>query len=88
VERELHDALAGLEEVLAEGDGPVRLDGAGDLVISPLIAQEAPAQAGALKAELTEMLSIVSLPEEAVDWLKTTFLKTELELGHCLGLPQ
>ncbi len=23
-----------------------------------------------------------------VDWLKTNFLKTELELGHCLRLPQ
>jgi hypothetical protein len=23
----------------------------------------------------------------AVDWLKTNFLKTELELGHCLRLP-
>src|SRR5207244_4254363 len=24
----------------------------------------------------------------AVDWLKTNFFKTELELGHCLRLPQ
>jgi hypothetical protein len=23
-----------------------------------------------------------------VDWLKSNFLKTELELGHCLRLPQ
>jgi hypothetical protein len=23
----------------------------------------------------------------AVDWLRTNFLKTELELGHCLRLP-
>lgn len=29
-----------------------------------------------------------TLPEEAVDWLKTSFFKTELELGHCLRLPQ
>lgn len=27
------------------------------------------------------------LPDEAVDWLKTNFFKTELELGHCLRLP-
>ena len=27
------------------------------------------------------------LPAEAVDWLKSNFLKTELELGHCLRLP-
>ena len=25
---------------------------------------------------------------EAVSWLQTNFLKTELELGHCLRLPQ
>ncbi|OKI28589.1 hypothetical protein A6A25_30710 [Saccharothrix sp. CB00851] len=29
-----------------------------------------------------------ALPEEAVDWLKTNFFKTELELGYCLRLPQ
>lgn len=28
-----------------------------------------------------------ALPAAAVDWLKTNFLKTELELGHCLRLP-
>jgi hypothetical protein len=28
-----------------------------------------------------------TLPASAVDWLKSTFLKTELELGHCLRLP-
>ncbi len=28
------------------------------------------------------------LPAAAVDWLKTNFFKTELELGHCLRLPQ
>ena len=28
------------------------------------------------------------LPESAVDWLKSNFFKTELELGHCLRLPQ
>ncbi len=28
-----------------------------------------------------------ALPDSAVDWLKTNFFKTELELGHCLRLP-
>jgi integrase len=28
------------------------------------------------------------LSSSAVDWLKTNFFKTELELGHCLRLPQ
>jgi site-specific recombinase XerD len=27
------------------------------------------------------------LPPDAVDWLKTNFFQTELELGHCLRLP-
>lgn len=28
-----------------------------------------------------------TLPAETIDWLKANFLKTELELGHCLRLP-
>jgi len=28
------------------------------------------------------------MPASAVDWLKSNFFKTELELGHCLRLPQ
>jgi TnpA family transposase len=61
---ELAGALAELEQVLAAGDGPVRLDDAGELVISPLTAEDTPAEAVALKAELTDMLPfapIVSL---------------------------
>jgi TnpA family transposase len=63
-EKELHTALGELEQTLAEDDGQVRLDDAGDLVISPLSAEDVPAEAVALKAELTEMLPfapIVSL---------------------------
>ncbi|GGL39374.1 hypothetical protein GCM10011588_62620 [Nocardia jinanensis] len=66
---ELHTAVAELEAVLADGDGPVHLDEAGDLVISPLTAEDIPAEAIALKAELTEMLPfapIVSLLIELV----------------------
>ena len=29
-----------------------------------------------------------SSAQDALDWLKTNFYKTELELGHCLRLPQ
>ncbi len=61
---ELADVLGELEQVLAAGDGPVRLDDAGELVISPLTAEDIPAEAVALKAELTDMLPfapIVSL---------------------------
>jgi len=35
-----------------------------------------------------ETLRAGGLSTEAVDWLKTNFFKTELELGHCLRLPQ
>jgi len=28
------------------------------------------------------------MPQSSIDWLKTNFFKTELELGHCLRLPQ
>jgi integrase len=39
--------------------------------------------AGPLAADLRAGV----LPEESVEWLKTNFFKTELELGHCLRLP-
>lgn len=45
---ELHDAVGELEEVLAGDDGPVRLDDAGEPVISPLSAEDVPAEAMAL----------------------------------------
>ncbi len=35
-----------------------------------------------------ETLRSGTLPASAVDWLKSNFIKTELELGHCLRLPQ
>jgi hypothetical protein len=41
-----------------------------------------------LAGPAAEELRIGSLPPSAVDWLKTNFFKTELELGHCLRLPQ
>jgi len=35
-----------------------------------------------------EVLRSGCLPQSAVNWLKSNFFKTELELGHCLRLPQ
>ncbi len=64
---ELHASVSELEKVLADGEGPVRLDDDGNLVISPLTAEDVPAEAAELEAELTEMLPfapIVSLPIE------------------------
>lgn len=41
-----------------------------------------------LAGPLAEQLRTGVLPAESVEWLKTNFFKTELELGHCLRLPQ
>jgi len=69
---ELGEALGELEEVLATGDGPVRLDEAGDLVISPLTAEDVPAEATALKAELTEMLPFAPIVSLLIELDKRT----------------
>jgi hypothetical protein len=46
-------------------------------------------QPGAVIAgPLAETLCAGQLGHDALDWLKTNFYKTELELGHCLRLPQ
>jgi integrase len=37
---------------------------------------------------LAETLRSGELPHAEVEWIKTKFFKTELELGHCLRLPQ
>ncbi len=37
---------------------------------------------------LAETLRSRDLPTSDVEWLKRNFFKTELELGHCLRLPQ
>jgi hypothetical protein len=42
----------------------------------------------AIAGPFAETLRSGRLSAEAVDWLKTNFFKTELELGHCLRLPQ
>jgi hypothetical protein len=46
-------------------------------------------QPGAIVAgPLADTLRRGELDENAVNWLKTNFYKTELELGRCLRLPQ
>ena len=35
-----------------------------------------------------EALRAGEMPQSSIDWLKSNFFKTELELGHCLRLPQ
>lgn len=67
-----HDAVGELEKVLAEGDSPVRLDEQGDLVISPLTAEDIPSEAIALKAELTEMLPFAPIVSLLIELDKRT----------------
>jgi hypothetical protein len=46
-------------------------------------------QPGAIIAgPLADTLRAGQLGQDALDWLKANFYKTELELGHCLRLPQ
>jgi integrase len=46
-------------------------------------------QPGAVIAgPVADTLRAGQLGQDALDWLKTNFYKTELELGHCLRLPQ
>ncbi|MEU0566946.1 Tn3 family transposase [Nonomuraea sp. NPDC005983] len=66
------DELGEVEEVLAAGDGPVRLDEGGDLVISPLTAEDVPAEATALTAELTEMLPFAPIVSLLIELGKRT----------------
>jgi hypothetical protein len=42
----------------------------------------------ALAGPLADTLRRGQLDTNAIDWLKTNFYKTELELGRCLRLPQ
>jgi len=56
VKTELHAALSELEQVLADGQRPVRLDEDGDLVIGPLTAEDVPGEVAELKDQLTALL--------------------------------
>lgn len=69
---EWHEAVGELEQMLATGDGQVRLDEAGDLVISPLTAEDIPTEAIALKAELTEMLPFAPIVSLLIELDKRT----------------
>lgn len=49
--------------------------------------EEALASGGRIAGPAAEALMNGSLDDESIHWLQTNFLKTELELGHCLRLP-
>jgi integrase len=48
---------------------------------------QALAAGGRIAGPAAEVIRRHELDEETVHWLETNFLKTELELGHCLRLP-
>ena len=50
--------------------------------------EEALGPGAVIAGPMAEALRSGSLPEATVDWIKTNFYKTELELGHCLRLPE
>ena len=79
VKDELHQALEDLEGTLAgsaSGDvGAVRLDEAGQLVIPPLPAEDVPAEARALRDELSSMLPFVPIASLLIELdARTSFL--------------
>lgn len=49
--------------------------------------EEALASGNRIAGPAAEALMNGSLDDASIHWLQTNFLKTELELGHCLRLP-
>ena len=67
VETELGAALGDLEGVLADGQGPVRLDEDGHLVIGPLTAEDVPGEVEQLKDELTALIPFAPIASVLVE---------------------
>jgi hypothetical protein len=67
VEGELDAAIGELDETLARGEGPVRLDEYGDLVIPALSAEDIPTEAAELKDELTALLPFAPLASVLIE---------------------
>jgi TnpA family transposase len=67
---ELHEAMGELERVLSAkgvGSGEVRLSPGGELIISPLSAEDIPAEAAELKTELAELLPFAPIASLLVE---------------------
>lgn len=67
VQAELHTAVGELERVLVAGQGPVRLDEDGGLVIGPLTAEDVPAEVDELKDELTGLLPFAPIASVLIE---------------------
>jgi len=56
-----------LEQVLADGQGPVRVDEHGELIIGPLSAEDLPTEVDELRAELTALLPFAPLASVLIE---------------------
>lgn len=86
---ELHTALGELESHLARGaDGEVRLTDDGGLVIPPLTAEDIPAEADGLRAELAGLLPRVPLASVLVELdARTGFTDQLIHAGGKVNRP-
>lgn len=83
LETDLHSAVADMEQVLAGAQGLARLDDSGDLIVSPLPAEQLPADADALQQATAARLPHVQLPALLIEvdaWTRFTE-----ELTHAGG---
>jgi len=67
VTAELHTALGELDHVLASGQGPIRLDDDGHLVVPRLTAEDLPSEVAELKTELTGLLPFAPIASVLVE---------------------
>lgn len=83
VDSELHVALGELEQTLAGGQGPVRVDEHGELVIGPLTAEDLPAEAQQLHDELTALLPFAPIASVLIELdRRTGFLDCFTHAGN------
>ena len=83
LETDLHSAVADMEQVLAGAQGLARLGDSGDLIVSPLPAEQLPADADALQQATAARLPHVQLPALLIEvdaWTRFTE-----ELTHAGG---
>jgi Tn3 transposase DDE domain len=69
---DLDEALGEVNEVLADGTSPIRLDDDGNLVIPRLPAEDIPAEAGELKDELTALVPFAPIASVFIELDRST----------------
>ena len=82
VKTDLRTALSELQQVLADGQGPVRLDEDGHLLIGPLTAEDAPTEVAELKNQLTALLPFAPIASVLIELdRRTGFLECFTHAG-------